>query len=49
MDFCVIYMKDGKVESCVVESPEYDIIRVTRETHRLHPGVDVRCIIPRKS
>lgn len=49
MDFCVIYMKDDKVESCVISEREYDIIAITREAKRRYPGIDVRCIIPRKS
>ena len=48
-EFCVIYMDGtGNTGSVVVSYESYDIIGITREVHRLLPGTDVRCIIPRK-
>lgn len=46
MDFFVVYVESGKTGTCTVCNERYDILEISREERREHPGIDVRCIIP---
>lgn len=47
MDFFVVYVESGKTGTCTVRNERYDILEISREARREHPGIDVRCIIPK--